>query len=59
MEPTNYKNSTKKEKKYLKSMADDSTNVFKTNIQQKYAARPSELNDIWLAEFVAGYNYIR
>lgn len=47
-----------KPKKYLKTMADESTNVFMTPIQTKYAARPAELKDVCLAEFAAGFNFI-
>ena len=47
-----------KSKKYLRQMADDATNVYMTSIQEKYVARPRELEDVCLAEFVAAFNYI-
>ena len=46
-----------KSKRYLESMKEDATSVFMTSIHEKYVARPNELADICLAEFVAGYNY--
>ena len=42
----------------MKELPEESTNVFMTPIQSKYAARPAVLKDVCLAEFAAGYNFI-
>lgn len=47
-----------KPKKYLRTLQDNDTNIFMSSIQEKYISRPSDLEDICLAEFVAGFNLI-
>lgn len=50
------KNRKKKQQMNDEQIGDDSTYVWTLNIIERYEDRPKELNDIYLAEFVANYN---
>lgn len=47
-----------KPKKYLRQMDENSTNVYMSSIQEKYAVRPAQLENVCLAEFVSAFNFI-
>lgn len=56
--PRSSKNKNRKKKQQMndEQIGDDSTDVLTLNIIERYEDRPKELNDIYLAEFVANYN---
>lgn len=47
-----------KDVRFLMKMADDATNVYITSVHEKYIARPDDLDNVCLAEFVAAFNYV-
>ncbi|KAH7983367.1 hypothetical protein HPB52_011514 [Rhipicephalus sanguineus] len=47
----------RKQQRELQDEDDDSTDVWKLNVVQKYEDRPEEMADVCLADFVAHYTY--